>query len=506
MELLKVGQVGKAPASRHTPNHNSSVGMRFSLQSREIIADSIETVTCAQAHDACVAIPGCDKNIPGCLMAFARHNRPSVMLYGGTARAGFSKVLQKPININTCLEAQGAFLYDRLQDWTDSTLTPSEIMDDIELSACPGAGACAGLYTANTMAVLAETLGLTLPSSSCTPAVSPNKMRECGKVAEAVRVCLEKNITPRSIMTKKAFENALVMVMALGGSTNAVLHSLATARTAGVELTLQDVERISKKTPFIANLAPSGTYLMEDLHEVGGIPSVIKLLLAAGLLEGDLLTVTGRTLAENVAPFPSLRQGQEIIRTLDNPFEVTGHIKILWGNIAPGGAVAKITGKQCGSFSGKALVFDKEDALLKFLDGGKIETAANLVLVVRYEGPKGGPGMPEQLRASSTLIGAQMTNVALITDGRYSGASHGLVVGHIVPEASVGGPIAVIKDGDGIVIDIENNELRLEVEDAEVQDRLMQWKSPEPLVTRGTLSKYSRLVGDASHGALTDVW
>ncbi|KAL2013023.1 hypothetical protein VTN00DRAFT_548 [Thermoascus crustaceus] len=486
-----------------------SEGMRFSLQTREIIADSVETVTCAQYHDACIAIPGCDKNMPGVVMGMARHNRPSIMIYGGTIQIGYSKLLRKPINISTCFEAAGAYAYDTLRqpdDGGDTSKTKDEIMEDLERHACPGAGACGGMFTANTMATAIESMGLSLPGSSSTPATSPSKMRECAKAADAIKICMEKDIKPRDLLTKRSFENALVMTMALGGSTNGVLHFLAMARTAGVDLTLDDVQRVSDKIPFIANLAPSGKYYMADLYDIGGIPSVQKLLIAAGLLDGDIPTVTGKTLAQNVESFPSLPQDQAIIRPLDNPIKPTGHLQILRGNLAPGGAVAKITGKEGTKFTGKARVFDKEYQLNDALTKGEIPRDENLVLIVRYEGPKGGPGMPEQLKASAALMGAKLTNVALITDGRYSGASHGFIVGHIVPEAAVGGPIAVVKDGDIITINAETNELSMDVSDEEIRERLKNWQPPKPHVTRGVLAKYARLVGDASHGAMTDLF
>ncbi|EON69866.1 dihydroxy-acid dehydratase [Coniosporium apollinis CBS 100218] len=481
-------------------------GMRFSLQTREIIADSVETVTCAQFHDACIAIPGCDKNMPGVVMAMARHNRPSLMIYGGTIQPGYSNLLRKTVNISTCYEAHGAYLYKTLEAAHDKNISADDIMDDLERNSCPGAGACGGMFTANTMSTAIEAMGLTLPGSSSTPATSPAKMRECVKAADAIRICMEKNIKPRDLLTKASFENAMVMMMALGGSTNGVLHYLAMAATAGVSLTLDDIQRVSNKIPFIADLAPSGRYLMADLHDIGGVPSVMKLLVAAGLLDGSIPTVTGKTLAENVESFPSLPQGQEIIRSLDNPIRGKGHIEILRGNLAPGGAVAKITGKEGLRFTGKARVFDKEHQLDRALNKGEIPRGENLVLVVRYEGPKGGPGMPEQLKASAALMGAKLTNVALITDGRYSGASHGFIVGHIVPEAAVGGPIAVVRDGDVITIDAETNSLSMDVSEEEVKRRLEEWVPPKPVVTRGVLAKYARLVGDASHGALTDLF
>jgi dihydroxy-acid dehydratase len=501
------------------------LGMRFSLQTREIIADSIETVTCAQFHDACITIPGCDKNMPGCVMAMARHNRPSLLIYGGSIAVGYSKLLRKPINISTCYEAHGAYVFNTLKqpdDGGDTSKTKDEIMTDIEQHACPGAGACGGMFTANTMATAIETMGLSLPGSSSTPAESPAKMRECARAALVIKTCLEKNIRPKDLITKRSFENAMVITMALGGSTNGVLHFLAMAGTAGVDLTLDDFQRVSNKIPFIADLSPSGKYYMADLYDVGGVPAVQKLLIAAGLLDGDIPTVTGKTLAENVEgnvkffnffwyidltsnpAFPSLQQDQVVIRPLNNPIKSSGHLQILRGNLAPEGAVAKITGKEGLKFTGKARVFDKESQLDKALSKGEIQRGENLVLIVRYEGPKGGPGMPEQLKASAALMGAKLTNVALVTDGRYSGASHGFIVGHVVPEAAVGGPIAVVKDGDMITISAETNELSMNVSDEEIKERLSHWKPPKKPATRGVLAKYAHLVGDASHGAMTD--
>ncbi|KAI9849395.1 MAG: hypothetical protein M1838_000168 [Thelocarpon superellum] len=483
-----------------------SEGMRYSLQSREIIADSIETVTCAQHHDANICIPGCDKNMPGCIMAMARHNRPSLMVYGGSILPGYSKLLRRTINISTCYEAHGAYLYDTLENGGDATKSKSDIMDDIEEHACPGAGACGGMYTANTMASAIEAMGLTLPGSSSTPATSPSKMRECVKAADAIRICLERNICPRDLLTQESFENAMVLTMALGGSTNGVVHFLAMATTAQVDLTLDDIQRVSNKVPFIADLAPSGRYFMADLYEIGGVPSVMKLLVAAGLMHGNIPTVTGKTLAQNIEAWPSLPPDQVIIRPLNNPIKATGHLQILRGNLAPGGAVAKITGKEGTAFTGKAMVFDKESGLDAALTSGKIPHGENLVLIVRYEGPKGGPGMPEQLKASAAIIGASLTNVALVTDGRYSGASHGFIVGHVVPEAAVGGPIAVVRDGDVVTINAETNALNMHVSDDEIRARLATWRRPAPTVTRGTLAKYAALVSDASHGAVTDLF
>ena len=487
-----------------------SQGMRFSLQSREIIADSVETVTCAQAHDACITIAGCDKNMPGVVMGMARHNRPSIMIYGGTIDKGYSKTLRKTINIVTCFEAFGAYTFDDLKqptnDGGDTSKNKEEIIEDIEKSACPGAGACGGMFTANTMATAIETMGLSVPGSSSTPATSPSKMRECAKVADAIKTCLEKDITPRKLLTKRSFENAIVMVMALGGSTNAVLHLLAMARTADVDLSLDDFQRISDKIPFIANLSPNGTYLMADLFDIGGIPSVLKLLIASNLIDGSTPTCTGHTLAENVASFPSLPPDQLIIRPLSNPFKPTGHIQILKGNLAPSGAVAKISGAEGLSFRGRARCFEKEKHLTAALESRSIPRDEPLVLIVRYEGPKGGPGMPEQLKSSAFILGAGYKNIALVTDGRYSGASHGFIVGHVCPEAAVGGPIAAVRDGDWISIDAGTNGLTLEVSDEEVLERLKEWKPPRKEVTRGVLAKYAYLVGDASHGAVTDAF
>lgn len=485
-------------------------GMRFSLQTREIIADSVETVTCAQAHDANITIPGCDKNMPGCIMGMTRHNRPSIMVYGGTIDKGYSKLLRKPVNVATCYEAFGAYRYNNLKqpenDGGPTGASQDDIMEDLETHACPSAGACGGMYTANSMATAIESMGLSLPGSSSTPASSPAKMRECAKAAEAIRVCLEKDIKPRDLLTKRSFENALVMLMALGGSTNAVLHLLAMANTADVELTLDDFQRVSDKIPFIADMAPSGRYLMADLYEIGGIPSVQKFLIHAKLLDGGIPTVTGKTLAENVDSWPSLPPDQKIVRALENPIKKTGHIQILKGNFAPEGAVAKITGKEGLKFQGKAMCFDKEYQLNEALNRGEVPKGDNLVLIVRYEGPKGGPGMPEQLKASAAIMGAGLTNVALVTDGRYSGASHGFIVGHVCPEAAVGGPIGLVKDGDVVIIDAEQNAIRVEVSDEEMERRRKEWKPKAKGVTRGVLAKYARLVGDASHGAVTDLW
>ncbi|KAK4448973.1 dihydroxy-acid dehydratase [Podospora aff. communis PSN243] len=491
-----------------------SEGMRYSLQTREIIADSIETVTCAQHHDANISIPGCDKNMPGVIMAAARHNRPFLMIYGGTIRKGRSALLDKEINISTCYEAAGAYSYGRLKSTNPKCAhaTQDEIMTDIERHACPGAGACGGMYTANTMATAIEAMGLTLPGSSSFPATSPEKFRECERAASAIRTCMERDIRPRDLLSRAAFENALVLTMVLGGSTNGILHFLAMANTADVPLTLDDIQRTSDRTPFLADLAPSGKFYMEDLYAVGGTPAVLKYLIAANLIDGSIPTVTGLTLAENVASWPSLDPHQKILRPLSDPVKSSGHLQILRGNLAPGGAVAKITGKEGLSFTGRARVFHKESSLNDALSSGSIaRDGGNLVLIVRYEGPKGGPGMPEQLKASAAIMGAGLNNVALVTDGRYSGASHGFIVGHVVPEAAVGGPIALVKDGDIVTIDAVSNRIDVVgVEgggdvDSEMERRRKEWTPPKMRPMRGVLGKYARLVGDASHGAVTDI-
>ncbi|RPA87836.1 putative mitochondrial dihydroxy acid dehydratase [Ascobolus immersus RN42] len=472
-------------------------GMRFSLQSREIIADSIETVTVAQHHDANISIPGCDKNMPGCVMAMLRHNRPSIMIYGGSIQPGKSKLTGGDLSISSCFESAGALMYGKINE---------ETMDDIVRHACPGPGGCGGMYTANTMASGLEVMGLTLPGSSSFPAGSPAKFRECENAAEAIRVCLEKDIKPRDLVTKESLENALVLTAALGGSTNSVLHFLAISHTADLNLTIDDFQRVADKTPILANIKPFGKYMMNDLYEIGGIPSVCKFLISAGLLNGTLMTVTGKTLEQNVANAPTLEPTQDIIRPLSDPIQPKGPIRILYGSLAPGGAVAKITGKEGETFTGKARVFDREEQLIHAFTQGDVKPTENTVLVIRYEGPAGGPGMPEQLKSSALLIGANLKNVALITDGRYSGASHGFIVGHITPEAQRGGPIAIVKDGDVITIDAVNNKLDLHLSDQEIAQRLSEWKQPPLRVNRGTLGKYCRLVGDASHGAVTDLF
>jgi dihydroxy-acid dehydratase len=467
-------------------------GMSYSLPSRDVIADSIETVMRAQWYDALVAIPGCDKNMPGCLIAMARLNRPALMVYGGTIRAGHA--LGRPLDIVSAFQSYGEYLGGTITD---------EQRALIVRHACPGAGACGGMYTANTMAVAIEALGMSLPYSSSTPADDPAKAEECRRAGVAARALVERDLKPLDIMTRAAFENAIVLVMALGGSTNAVLHLLALARTAGVALDLDDFQRVSDRVPFIADLKPSGRFVQEDLHAVGGTPAVMKYLLAHGMLDGSCLTCTGRTLEQNLAECTDLTPGQEIVRALDAPMHPRGHIQILYGNLAPGGAVAKITGKEGERFSGHARAYDSEEAMLAGLERGEI--TAGTVIVIRYEGPKGGPGMPEMLTPTSAIVGAGLgREVALITDGRFSGGSHGFLVGHVTPEAQEGGPLALVRDGDRITIDVRGRELRLEVDDAELESRRAGWTAPPSKAPAGVLAKYVRLVRSASEGCVTD--
>jgi dihydroxy-acid dehydratase len=467
-------------------------GMNYSLQSREIIADSIETVMSAQWYDACITIPGCDKNMPGSLMAMGRLNRPSLMVYGGTIRPGYWD--GKKLDIVSSFESYGQFLSGSI-DETD--------LKNVLKHACPGAGACGGMYTANTMASAIEALGMSLPYSSSIPATHPDKMRECHQAGAAIRQLLEREITPRQIMTRKAFENAIVLVMALGGSTNAVLHLIAMAKTVDVPLELDDFQLISDKVPFIADLKPSGLFVMEDLHEVGGTPAVLKLLLEAGLIHGDCLTVTGKTLAENLADLPGLEEGQKVIYPLSKPIKASGHLQILYGNLAPDGSVAKITGKEGLTFTGPAKVYDSEEDTLAALERKEIKKGD--VIVIRYEGPKGGPGMSEMLTITAAIMGAGLgKEVALITDGRFSGGTHGFVVGHVTPEAQEGGAIGLIQQGDVITIDADKNELSVALSAAELAQRQAHWKAPAYKVTRGTLYKYIKNVSPASQGCVTD--
>ncbi len=467
-------------------------GMSFSLQSRDLIADSIETVTRGQWYDANISIPGCDKNMPGCLMAMGRINRPSLMIYGGTIRPG--RADGKPVDIVSAFQSYGEFLAGHIDE---------ERRQDIVRNACPGAGACGGMYTANTMATAIEAMGMSLPYSSSTPATSPGKLEECLAAGQAVRALLERDLKPAEIMTRDAFENAMVVVMALGGSTNAVLHLIAIARSVGVDLGIDDFQAVSDRVPFIADLKPSGRYVMEDLHNVGGTPAVMKYLLEQDLLRGDCMTVTGSTIAENLADVPGLADGQDVIHSVEQPIKASGHIQILKGNLAPGGAVAKITGKEGLAFSGPANVFDAEEDMLHALEQGNINKGD--VIVIRYEGPKGGPGMPEMLTPTSAIMGAGLGNdVALITDGRFSGGSHGFLIGHVVPEAQEGGPIGLVRNGDPITIDAETSVLGVDVDEAEMEKRRAAWSMPPYKATRGTLHKYIKTVKNASEGCVTD--
>ena len=468
-------------------------GMSFSLQSRDLIADSIETVMSAQWYDANISIPGCDKNMPGSVMAMARLNRPSLMIYGGTIKPGRDRD-GNPIDLVNAFQSYGEMIAGRLDD---------EARLDIVRRACPGAGACGGMYTANTMASAIEALGMSLPYSSSTPAEDPGKEAECRAAGAAVRRLLEEDIKPRDIMTREAFDNAITLVMALGGSTNAVLHLLAMAHAAEVELAIDDFQKISDRTPYLADLKPSGKHVMADLHQVGGVPAVLKMLLERGRLRGDCLTVTGRTLAENLAEVPDLSDGGRVVGTWDNPIKETGHLQILRGNLAPEGAVAKITGKEGLAFTGTALPYDREEEMLRALERGEIGPGS--VIVIRYEGPKGGPGMPEMLTPTAAIMGAGLgQETALITDGRFSGGSHGFLIGHITPEAQEGGAIALVERGDVISIDVAERAITLRVSEEELAARRGRWTAPPPAAARGTLAKYIRTVGSASRGCVTD--
>ena len=467
-------------------------GMRFSLPSRDIIADSMETVMGGMSYDGMLAVVGCDKNMPGSVMAMLRLNRPSIMVYGGTIASGC--VADKKLDIVSAFEAWG--------EKVAGTINEAEYKEVIQ-NACPGAGACGGMYTANTMASAIEVLGLSLPYNSSNPAESPEKIDECVAAGKAMQLLLEKDIKPKDIVTKKSLENAIRLVTVLGGSTNAVLHFLAIARAAEVDFTLADFQRISDTTPFLADLKPSGKFLMEDVHRVGGIPAVIKFMLDNNMLHGDCITVTGKTLSENMADVPSLKDGQKVIRTLDNPIKETGHIRILFGNLAADGAVAKITGKEGLSFEGPARVYDGEFAANAGIKSGEVQKGE--VVVIRYEGPKGGPGMPEMLKPTAAIMGAGLgKEVALITDGRFSGGTHGFVVGHITPEAQLGGAIGLVNNGDIIRIDAETNELQVKITDAELEARRAAWETPNLKVTKGVLYKYAQSVATASEGCVTD--
>ncbi|WP_452218633.1 dihydroxy-acid dehydratase [Lacinutrix undariae] len=467
-------------------------GMRYSLPSRDIIADSMETVVQAMSYDGLITVVGCDKNMPGALMAMIRLDRPSILVYGGTIDSGCYN--GKKLDVVSAFEAWGSKVA--------GTMEETEYQNIVE-KACPGAGACGGMYTANTMASAIEGLGMTLPFNSSNPALSDAKKEESVKAGEAMRVLLEKDIKPSDIITRKSLENAVRLVTILGGSTNAVLHFLAIARAADIDFTLKDFQKISDTTPFLADLKPSGKYLMEDVHAVGGIPAVMKYLLKKGLIHGDCLTVTGKTIAENLLDVPDLKAGQDVIKPVEAPIKVSGHLRMLYGNLATEGSVAKITGKEGLSFVGKAKVFEGEYEANDGIRDGKVEKGD--VVVIRYEGPKGGPGMPEMLKPTAAIMGAGLgKDVALITDGRFSGGTHGFVVGHITPEAQDGGTIAFVKDGDIITIDAETNSIILEVSEEELQKRRQTWEAPELKFKRGVLYKYAKTVSSASKGCVTD--
>jgi dihydroxy-acid dehydratase len=468
-------------------------GMRYSLVSRDVIADSIETNAGAQFYDALIAIPGCDKNMPGCIMAMGRLNRPAIMLYGGTIAPGHYK--GEDLNIVSAFEALGKKIA--------GTLNEADFKGIVQ-NSCPGAGACGGMYTANTMACAIEALGMSLPNSSSNPALSEDKQKECAAVGTAIKNLLEKNITPKDIMTRKAFENAITVVMVLGGSTNAVLHLIAMAKSVGVKLTQDDFQNISNRIPVLADFKPSGKYLMEDLHKHGGLPAVMKYLLHKNFLHGDCLTVTGKTVSENLSETPELDfSAQDIIHPLEQPLKKTGHLQILYGNLAEKGSVAKISGKEGERFEGTARVFDGEKDFIDGIASGKVK--AGDVVVIRYIGPKGAPGMPEMLKPTSAIIGAGLgKSVALITDGRFSGGTHGFVVGHITPEAFEGGLIGFVHDDDFIEIDVTKNTITLKISDEEIAKRKAGWKKPALKVNRGVLYKYALCVKDASEGCVTD--
>lgn len=467
-------------------------GMKYSLPSREVIADSIQTVVGAENLDGFVAIGGCDKNMPGCLMAIGRSNVPAVFVYGGTISPG--KLHGKDVDIVSVFEGVGQY--------NAGTIDADELKE-IECSACPGAGSCGGMYTANTMASAIEALGMSLPGSSSNPAENELKLEDCHQAGEAVVNLLKKGIYPKDIMTKKAFENAIALVMALGGSTNAILHLIAIAHTVDVDLTLDDFDRIRKKVPHLADLKPSGRYVMQNLHEVGGVPAVMKLLLDKGLIDGGCLTVTGKTIEENLRDFPDLTEGQDVIHSFDDPYKEDGPLVILKGNLAPEGAVVKMSGLTVKKHTGPARVFDTEEEATEAILNNEIKEGD--VVVIRYTGPKGGPGMPEMLSVTGILVGKGLgEKVALLTDGRFSGGSHGLVIGHIAPEAQVGGPIALLQDDDIVTIDSETQDLSFEVSDEELEKRRQQWQEPPLKHTTGVLGKYAKLVSSASEGAVTD--
>lgn len=475
-------------------------GMRYSLQSREIIADSFETIMMAQHYDANIAIPSCDKNMPGVLMAMGRHNRPSIMVYGGTILPGSpscgSQRIPEKIDVVSAFQSYGQYISKQFTE---------EERQDVVAHSCPGPGACGGMYTANTMASAAEVLGLTVPNSSAFPAVSESKLAECDNIGETIKKTMELGILPKDVMTRESFENAITYVVATGGSTNAVLHLVAIAHSAGVKLTPDDFQRISDKTPLIGDFKPSGKYVMADLIKVGGTQAVIKYLFDNGFMHGDCITVTGETLAERANKTPGLPDGQDIIVPIEKPIKTSGHLQILYGSLAPGGSVGKITGKEGTYFKGRARVFEEEEAFIHALERGEIRKGEKTVVVIRYEGPRGGPGMPEMLKPSSALMGYGLgKDVALLTDGRFSGGSHGFLIGHIVPEAAEGGPIGLVRDGDEIVIDSNLNKIDLLVSTEDLEQRKSLWTPPKPRYDRGTLSKYAKLVSNASQGCVTD--
>ncbi len=471
-------------------------GMSFSMQSRDLIADSIETVMAAQWYDGLVALPGCDKNMPGAVMAMGRLNRPSIMVYGGTIRAGCGTIngVEEKLDVVSAFQSYGEFLAGKITEEERQTIVDCSI---------PGAGACGGMYTANTMATAIEAMGLSLPFSSSTPAEDPAKLAECVQAGSMMEMLLAEGLTPRRIVTRASFENAMVITMALGGSTNAVIHTIAMARSFGIDLTIDDWQATSARVPLLADLKPSGKYVMEDLHAVGGVPGVMRYLLDEGMLDGDQLTITGKTIGENLETAPHLDEDQDVVSKLDVAVKARGHISILRGNLAPGGAVGKITGKEGLLFTGPARVFDCEEDMLVGLEEGRIVSGD--VIVIRYEGPKGGPGMPEMLTPTSALAGAGfLEDVALITDGRFSGGSHGFIVGHVVPEAQEGGPIALVQDGDVITIDDESHQMTVDIDEAEMARRAEAWQMPPYKATSGTLWKFIKLTQDASNGCVTD--
>lgn len=500
-----VAAAGLAPMQFNTVGVSDGIsmgttGMRYSLQSREIIADSIETVMQGQWYDANISLPGCDKNMPGVMMGIARVNRPSIMVYGGSTEAGCaSSQNNAPIDIVSAFQAYGQYITGDLNE---------DQRFDVIRNSIPGCGACGGMYTANTMASAIETLGMTLPGSSSNPAKSKAKHQECLATGEAIKNLLKLDLKPSDIMTRQAFEEAMILIMVTGGSTNAVLHLIAMANAIGVDLTIDDFQRVSDRTPFLADLKPSGKYVFNDLYQIGGTPALLKFMLKEGVIKGEHMTVTGQTLKKNLENAPDFPSDQKIIRPFNNPIKETGHIQILYGSLAPGGSVGKITGKEGLVFTGKARVFNEEDLFIKALERGEIKKGEKTVVVIRYEGPKGGPGMPEMLKPSSAIMGAGLGHdVALITDGRFSGGSHGFLIGHIVPEAMEGGPIGLVEDGDEITIDAEKRVLDLHVEQNTLQERRATWEKnpPKAKTNRGTLGKYARLVSDASRGAVTDL-